>query len=135
MNQRLYDGDHPDVALSLTNVAGCLQSLGRSSEAVPRYEAALEMRRRVLPAGHPHILYSQIGLARALVSLGRFVDAEPLLRDAIAQCERSEASRRIHRRDALEATIELYDAWPKPELAERYRRELHAATSAPAGGR
>ena len=32
----LHSGDHPEVATSLNNVAMCLQSLGRSAEALPK---------------------------------------------------------------------------------------------------
>ena len=127
------------MALGLNNVATCLDNLGRSAEALPKFEAALEMYRRVLPAGHPQTLYPQIGLARTLVSLGRHAVAEPLLLDAAEQCERSEASRRMHRESALETLSELYDAWLAAEPDKRYdqkaaewRAKIESSTSQPA---
>ena len=120
MRQRLFEGDHPHVANGLHNVAGCLRSLGRFAEALPTYEAALAMHRRVLPPGHPHTLYPQKGLAKTLVSLGRHAEAEALLLDAAEQCERSEASRRMHWRSALKLIVELYDTWHAAEPDKGY---------------
>ncbi|MCZ6817317.1 MAG: serine/threonine-protein kinase, partial [Planctomycetota bacterium] len=38
INEQLHPGDHPAVAGSLHNVAACLRSLGRSAEALPKFE-------------------------------------------------------------------------------------------------
>ncbi len=139
MRRRLFDGDHPSVAVGLNNVAGCLQSLGRSAEALTKYQAAIEMLRRVLPAGHPNTLYPHIGLAKTLVALGRRAEAEPLLLDAAAQCEQSEASRRMHWQSVMKAVVELYDAWHAAEPDEGYdakaaewRTKLNESTKPPA---
>ncbi len=120
INQKLYQGNHPAVARSLHNLGGCLKTLGRSAEALPKYEAALEMHRRVLPPGHPYTLYPQIGVAKTLVSLGRHAEAETLLLDAVEQCDRSEASRRMHWRSVLDWLAQLYDAWHTAEPEKGY---------------
>ncbi len=137
MNQRLFQGDHPDVANSLNNLANCLESLGRSAEALPKYEAALAMLRRLLPSEHPYTLYPQIGLAETLVSLGRHAEAEGLLLDAAAQCERSQAIRRVFWQSVLKNLVHLYDAWHASEPGQGYdqkaaewRAELEALPSA-----
>lgn len=147
MQRRLFEGlpapaggqagDHPDVANSLNNVASSLISLGRSEEALPKYEAALQMLRRVLPPGHPHTLYPQLGLARTLISLECYTEAEPLLLDAAEQCAASEAARRMHWRSVAQVMTELYDAWaaaepqalatdgmPVPQKATEWRAKL-----------
>ncbi|NDJ16033.1 tetratricopeptide repeat protein, partial [Myxacorys almedinensis A] len=41
VTQRLYEGDHPTVAMSLNNLASLYDSQGRYSEAEPLYEQAL----------------------------------------------------------------------------------------------
>ncbi|WP_193200975.1 tetratricopeptide repeat protein, partial [Nostoc sp. MG11] len=51
--QALFDGDHPDVATSLNNLAGLYDSQGRYSEAEPLYTQALEMRKRLFNGDHP----------------------------------------------------------------------------------
>jgi hypothetical protein len=55
MLQRRFDGDHPDVAWSLSNVGSCLQSLGRQAEALSKAEAALEMNQRLFKVDHPEV--------------------------------------------------------------------------------
>ena len=39
MWQRIFKGNHPNVKTALMNLADCLQALGRSEEALGRYEA------------------------------------------------------------------------------------------------
>jgi hypothetical protein len=47
MRQRLYDGDHPDVASSLNNLAVDLRALGEHGRARELDEQALAMRHRL----------------------------------------------------------------------------------------
>jgi len=47
MRQRLYEGDHPDVAISLNNLAVHLTALGEDERARELDEQALAMRQRL----------------------------------------------------------------------------------------
>ncbi|HEV2843880.1 MAG TPA: tetratricopeptide repeat protein [Thermoanaerobaculia bacterium] len=47
-------GEHPDLALTLHNLATLLASLGRSAEARPLFERALGMMEGSLGPEHPH---------------------------------------------------------------------------------
>ncbi|MGI8505123.1 MAG: tetratricopeptide repeat protein [Hassallia sp.] len=51
--QALFLGDHPDVALSLNNLAFLYKSQGRYSDAEPLYIEALAICDRLLPVNHP----------------------------------------------------------------------------------
>ena len=84
MRQRLFKGDHGDVAMSLNRVGECLLDLGRPAEALPKFEAALEMRRRLLPAGDLEIAGEIAVLAGPLLDHHEFAKAEPLLRECLA---------------------------------------------------
>ncbi|MFW9264772.1 tetratricopeptide repeat protein, partial [Nostoc sp. CALU 546] len=53
MTKRLFAGDHPNVAISLNNLAELYKSQGRGSDAEPLYVEALEMCQRVLGVNHP----------------------------------------------------------------------------------
>lgn len=53
MYRRLFDGDHPDVASSLNNLALLYKSQERYSEAEPLYIQALAMCDRILGVNHP----------------------------------------------------------------------------------
>ncbi len=115
MYQRLFKGDHPDVATGLNNVAACLRSLGRPAEALPKFEASPEMYRRVLPPGHPDTLYPQVGMAHTLIDLMRFTEADPLLLDAAEQCEKSAQARQIAWPKVLDYAVKLYESWHAAE--------------------
>ncbi|MDY7024273.1 MAG: tetratricopeptide repeat protein, partial [Cyanobacteriota bacterium] len=56
MRQRLFSGDHPDVALSLNNLAELYRSQRRYAEAEPLYQKALAMFERTLGVGHPNTM-------------------------------------------------------------------------------
>jgi hypothetical protein len=47
MYQRLFEGDHPNVARSLSNLAVDLQALGERERARELNEQALAMRQRL----------------------------------------------------------------------------------------
>ena len=53
MRQRLFPGDHRDVAGSLVILAYCLDDLDRLSEALDRAQRAADMADRILPEAHP----------------------------------------------------------------------------------
>jgi hypothetical protein len=53
MYERLLKGDHVGMVAALINLAACLQSLGRSAEALGYAERADAMAARMLPEGHP----------------------------------------------------------------------------------
>jgi tetratricopeptide (TPR) repeat protein len=88
MDQRLYEGDHPDVAMSLNNLALLYSSQGRYSEAEPLYNQALAMDQRLYEGDHPHVAMSLNNLALLYSSQGRYSEAEPLYNQALAMCER-----------------------------------------------
>lgn len=52
MRQRLFPGDHPQVATCLGNVAACLEAPGRVAEALSAADRAAGMTNRILPEGH-----------------------------------------------------------------------------------
>ena len=82
IEQELHPGDHADLAESLNGVALCLHSLGRADEALPKYEAALEMFRRLFDGDHPDMATSLGNAGACLESLGQ--SAEALLKHEAA---------------------------------------------------
>ncbi|GET40561.1 NB-ARC domain-containing protein [Microseira wollei NIES-4236] len=63
LRKRLLGEDHPDVALSLNNLAGLYNSQVRYSEAEPLYLQALEIAERVLGVNHPNTVIFSKNLA------------------------------------------------------------------------
>ena len=77
---------------SVSNLAGCYEALGRSSEALPLYEMALRARERTLGPEHPDTLFSVNNLAVCYVvyqALGRYSEALPLYERDLEASERT----------------------------------------------
>ncbi|MEH1966522.1 tetratricopeptide repeat protein, partial [Nostoc sp.] len=83
IKKRLGD-EHPDVALSLNNLALLYDSQGRYSEAEPLYIQALALTRKLLGEEHPSVATSLNNLAELYRSQGRYSEAEPLHIQALA---------------------------------------------------
>ncbi len=88
MIKRLFNGDHPDVAQSLNNLALLYQSQGRYEQAEPFLEQALEMRKRLFNGDYPDVASSLNNLAALYQSQGRYEQAEPLYEQALEMTKR-----------------------------------------------
>jgi tetratricopeptide (TPR) repeat protein len=78
------DPDDPDVARSLNNVGGCLFSLGRSTEALPLFQRALEMlKRSYKDQDDRDVARTLNNFANCLMSLGRSAEALPVSQRAL----------------------------------------------------
>ncbi|MEH2465747.1 tetratricopeptide repeat protein [Nostoc sp.] len=75
--------EHPDIALSLNNLALLYYSQGKYNEAEPLYLQALELSQRLLGEEHPDVALSFNNLAALYVSQARYSEAEPLLKQAL----------------------------------------------------
>jgi CHAT domain-containing protein/tetratricopeptide (TPR) repeat protein len=87
--RRLYpatefpDG-HPNLDVSLNNLARVLQDREKLADAEPLFREVVEMLRRRYPErDHPHLAEGLTSLAQVLQAQGKYADAEPLLRDAL----------------------------------------------------
>ncbi len=69
--------NHPDVAVSLNNLAGLYHTLGRYKEAEPRYKRALAVMEATL-SGHPYINETLMSYAALLRATNRPNEAEKL---------------------------------------------------------
>ena len=70
MRQRLYEGDHPDVAASLNSLAIGLRKAGEYGRAQELDEQALAMDQRLHEGDHPDVATSLSNLASDLTALG-----------------------------------------------------------------
>jgi tetratricopeptide (TPR) repeat protein len=78
MRQRLYDGDHPELARALTNLANDLHELGQHERARELDEQALAMYQRLYHGDHPHMVTSLSNLGADLRALGEHEGAREL---------------------------------------------------------
>lgn len=81
--ENTFGPDHPDVAVSLSNLAELYRSQGRYAETEPLYRRALAIREKALGLGHPEVGASLNNLALLYVSLGRYAEAETLYRRSL----------------------------------------------------
>jgi tetratricopeptide (TPR) repeat protein len=72
-----------DEAAALADKAFKLSVAGRTSEAIPLAERALEIHEKTLPPGHPDIATSLYSLALLYSAARRYNDAEPLHKRAL----------------------------------------------------
>ncbi len=86
--QQVLGQDHPDIAISLNDLALLYSSQGRYSEAEPLYRQALEMNQRLLGDEHPDVATSLNNLGFLYSSQGRYSEAEPLYRQALQMRKR-----------------------------------------------
>jgi tetratricopeptide (TPR) repeat protein len=85
---RLKVNDSPDVATSLSRLAGLYDDQGRYSDAEPLYIRALSIREEQLGANHPETATSLNNLAGLYREIGRYSDAEPLYVRALSISEK-----------------------------------------------
>jgi tetratricopeptide (TPR) repeat protein len=74
---------HPDVILCLNALGGCFLLLGRLDDATLKYQAALEMSRRMFAGPHPTQAESLHTLAETLRRSGRLAEAERYAKEAV----------------------------------------------------
>nr|WP_235116116.1 tetratricopeptide repeat protein [Desmonostoc muscorum] len=100
--------EHPDVALSLNNLALLYHSQGRYSEAEPLYIQALALTRKLLGEEHPDVAQSLNNLAALYYSQGRYSEAEPLLIQALALTRKLLGEEHPHVAQSLNNLAVLY---------------------------
>jgi len=88
LRERLYEGDHTEVANGLNNLAGVREKVGRAVDAEPMYRRALEMRQRLHGGDHPDVFVSLNNMAYVLQACERLDEAEPFYLDALAMARR-----------------------------------------------
>lgn len=110
VQRAVYGETHPDYALSLNNIAFCLDAMGRPQEAEPLLRASLDIQRQARGEDHAEIAELLIALATVDARLGKLAEAVALCEEAIAMVHRLRGE---GHRDAMR---------PLTTLAECYRR-------------
>jgi tetratricopeptide (TPR) repeat protein len=88
IREKVFGDEHPDVALSLNNLAGLHQTQGNYDQAKPLYERSLAIREKVFGKEHPDVALSFNNLAELHQSQGNYDQAKPLYERAFAIWEK-----------------------------------------------
>jgi CHAT domain-containing protein/Tfp pilus assembly protein PilF len=89
IREKALGTDHPDVALSLNNLADLYDQQGRYADAEPLYKRSLAIREKALGLDHPDVASSLNNLASLYQNQGRYADAEPLYKRSLAIWEKA----------------------------------------------
>jgi CHAT domain-containing protein len=76
---------HPDVAISLNNLASLYFAQSRYADAEPLHERALAIREEGLGPNHPDVAISLNNLAWLFQAEGRYADALPIIQRTVSQ--------------------------------------------------
>ena len=85
IREKALGSDHPDVAVSLDNLAGLYQAQGRYAEAEPLYKRSLAINEEALGPDHHNTALSMNYLAWLYQAQGRYADALPFVKRTISQ--------------------------------------------------
>jgi tetratricopeptide (TPR) repeat protein len=88
VHQRLYEGDHPHIATTLTALAGDLRALGEPARARQLDEQALAMFQRLYEGDHEALATALASVAADLRRLGEPARARDLDEQALTMRER-----------------------------------------------
>ena len=80
---------HPNVAVSLNNLAELYHAQGYYADAEPLFKRSLAILEKALGASHPNVAVSLNNLALLYNGQGRYADAEPLFKRSLAIREKS----------------------------------------------
>jgi tetratricopeptide (TPR) repeat protein len=101
IRQQLYDGDHPDVAASLDDLAIDLHDLGEVGRARELHEQALAMVQRLYDGDHRSLVLSMNNLAMDLRALRDYGLARELDEQALAMLQR------LHKEDHPDVALSM----------------------------
>ena len=88
MREQVLDDNHPDIATSLSALAGLYQEMGRYADAEPLYRRSLAIRERALGPEHPHVAVTLNLLSFLHILQGNPAEGETAARRALAIQER-----------------------------------------------
>jgi serine/threonine protein kinase/Tfp pilus assembly protein PilF len=112
---------HPHMAYPLSGAGQALLKKGAPAEAEAPLREAIAIAEKSLPPTHPDLAVDHAALAVCLARQQRFEEAQTHLNTALgAVRDRLPRSEKRHRQ-VLEYAVQLYEAWGKAELADRYR--------------
>ncbi len=109
---------HPNVAISLNNLAGLYISKGNYAEIEPLYKRALEIVEKALGPDHPDVAISLKNLAELYYNQGRYAEAEPLYKSSLKILEKVLGPDHPEVAIMLEHMAELYKKIGKEDEAE-----------------
>ena len=128
-HRRLLGPEHPDTQTVVTNLGLLYMGLERYDDAERLIREVMELRLATVGEMNSDTLVSKSMLARVLLRDGRFPEAEPLAVEAAEGFIELRGPDHPYTLIAIDAVIELYEAWGRPESADPWRTRLPSRES------
>ena len=112
---------------TMQNLVACVRRQGRAAEAEPLARGNREAAARTLPKGHwlAGVVTKEHGAC--LRELGRMEEAEAALLEAHEVLARAAGAGDYRTQKVVAELVALYEAWPRPELAEQWNAKRASA--------
>jgi tetratricopeptide (TPR) repeat protein len=121
IQKNVLPADHIDLNWSRLTLGKILMRTGALGEAESTLRSALERLEQTLPPDHPGIAAARGALGECLVIETRYAEAEPLLVESYKVFQTRVGSADPRTQSARVRLHKLYEAWGKPDEAQRYR--------------
>ena len=134
INEKALGPEHPDVAISLNNLAELYSSLGNYPKAEPLYRRALSIWEKALGPEHPSVATGLNNLAMLYYSLGDYAKAKPLYRKSLMIREKAFGPEHPQVAQSLNNLAGLYNSlgdYAKAEPLYRKALEIHVKALGP----
>jgi len=118
--------EHTDTLTFINSLAVLRREQAQYEEAETLFLEALHGRRTKLYEDHPDTLETKNDLAVLYMDQTQYDKAEPLLIEAVEGRRLKLGDPHPHTLDSLNNLIDLYEAWGKPEMAEKWQQQLSA---------
>ncbi len=118
IKEKVLGPDHPDVAISLNNLAALYEKQGKYVEAEPLHKRSLEIREKALGRDHPDVANSLHNLAVLYEKQGKYAEAEPLYKRSLEISEKALGRDHPHVASSLSNLALLYESQDKYVEAE-----------------
>ncbi|MFB2882394.1 tetratricopeptide repeat protein [Floridanema aerugineum] len=125
IREKALGSEHPDVALSLNNLAALYEQMGNYAQAEPLYQRSLAILEKVLGSEHPDVAGSLNNLGLLYRRMGNYAQAEPLFQRSLAIWEKALGSEHPNVASSLNNLAGLYQDMGNYAQAEPlYQRSL-----------
>lgn len=118
---RYFGDDHPNAGIVMGNLGRVACKQGDAERAVSWLHDGIATLSAAVPAHH-HLPIMRLDLGRCLLGVGEYEEAETPLLNSHAALEERWGNENDQTQAAIQALVELYEAWDKPTNAAQYRK-------------
>ena len=123
IRKKVLGDNHPDVAISLNNLAELYRLQGRYTEAEPLYQQSLAIDKKTLGDNHPDVATGMDNLATFYYLQGRYKEAERLYKESLAIKKEQLGDNHLDVARSLNILALIYDSQGRYKEAELFYQQ------------